>query len=76
MRKPIPGWPGHGRERGEAGYVEPSAYVAVAEKLLARQGTDRPERQILDFLAALCRTRADSVMDARAQGFLRLPPRG
>ena len=73
MRKPIPGWPGHGRERGEAGYVEPSAYVAVAERLLALQGT---ERQLLDFLAALCRARADSVMDARAQGFLRLPPRG
>jgi hypothetical protein len=50
--------------------------VAVAEKLLALQGTDSSERQLLDFLAALCRTRADSVMDARAQGFLRLPPRG
>ena len=74
MGKPIvPEWPGHGRTRGEAGYVDASAFRAVAERLLALQEADAPERQILDFLAALCRAHAEDVMDARAQGFMRRP---
>ena len=74
MTKPIaPEWPGHGRVRGEAGYVDASTFRAVAERLLAFQETDAPERQVLNFLAALCRAHADDVMDARAQGFMRRP---
>ena len=73
-RKPdVPGWPGQGRTRGEAGYVDASAFRAVAERLLALQEVDVPERQVLDFLAALCRLHADDVMDARAQSFMRGP---
>ena len=67
-------WPGHGHVRGDAGYIEPSAFRAVAEQLLAIQGADAPERQILAFLAALCRAHAAHLLDARAQGFMRLPP--
>ena len=74
MSKPIvPEWQGHGLTRGEAGYVDASAFRAMAERLLALQGADAPERQILNFLAALCRAHADDVMDARAQGFMRQP---
>jgi hypothetical protein len=74
MSKPIvPEWPGHGRTRGEAGYIDASAFRAVAERLLALQEADAPERQVLNFLAALCQARAEDVMDARAQGFMRRP---
>jgi len=45
----------------------------VAERLLAIQEVDVPERQVLDFLAALCRLHADDVMDAPAQSFMRRP---
>jgi hypothetical protein len=68
-----PGWPGQGRTRGEAGDVDASAFRAVAERLLALPEADVPERQVLDFLAALCRAHADDVMDARAQSFMRRP---
>jgi hypothetical protein len=67
-------WPGHGHVRGDPGYIEPSAFRAVAERLLALQGADAPERQILAFLAALCRAHAGYLLDARAQGFMRRPP--
>ncbi len=74
MSKPtVPEWPGNGRVRGEAGYVDASAFRSVAERLLSLQETDAPERQILNFLAALCRAHAEDVMDARAQGFMRRP---
>ena len=74
MSKPVaPEWPGHDRTRGEAGYVDASAFRAVADRLLALQEADAPERQVLNFLAALCRAQAEHVMDARAQGFMRRP---
>jgi hypothetical protein len=74
MSKPVASeWPGHGRVRGDAGYIEPSDFRAVGERLLTLQGADSPERQILDFLAALCQARAQDLLDARAQGFMRFP---
>ena len=64
----VPEWPGQGLTRGEAGYVDASAFRAVADRLLALQEVDVPERQVLNFLAALCRLHAEDVMDARALG--------
>ena len=74
MSKPmVSEWPGHGLTRGEAGYVDASAFRAMADRLLALQGADAPEQRILNFLAALCQAHAEDVMDARAQGFMRRP---
>ena len=68
-----PEWPGHGQMRGDAGYIEPASFRAVAERLLALQPADTPEQRILDFLAALCRAHAEGLLDARARGFMRRP---
>ena len=65
--KPSIEWPGHDREPGQAGYVDVGTFVAVAERLEAVETHDAAERAILAFLAALCRRRAESVLDARAR---------